>query len=280
VSGRGGSAGSAHAYDSPVTDEPSVLLHSDGAVATITLNRPAVLNSFSLEMIDSLVRVLRDVGSDPAFRAVVLTGAGRGFCAGAGLEGEIAQTEKGHPDLRSRLLDFYNPAVEAMRAMPKPVVAAVNGVAAGIGLGYALAADLILAAESASFLFAFSGIALSPDGGSVAHCAARIGLTRTAQLVLLGDKLSAKEALDWNLINAVHPDAELLGAAQAVAAKLAAGPTLAHAGAKEQLSAVVTDLAARLRREADIQQINGDGHDFSEGLAAFSEKRPPQFLGR
>lgn len=286
VTGRGGSSVSGATYDAPVTadaafaDTAPVLLSRDGSVATITLNRPQALNSFSLEMIEELLRRLREVADDSGIRAVVLTGNGRAFSAGAGLDGDISLNERGKPDLRARLVDCFNPAISEMRAMPKPIVGAVNGVAAGIGLGFAIASDLVLAAESATFVYAFSGVALSADGGVIAHCAARMGLTRTAQFALLGERIDAKLALDLGLINAVHPDAELLGEAQALAARLAAGPTLAHVGAKEQLSAVVSDLAARLQLEADIQQRNGDGHDFTEGLTAFLEKRPPNFLGR
>jgi 2-(1,2-epoxy-1,2-dihydrophenyl)acetyl-CoA isomerase len=268
------------AYDSPVTDEPLVLLHRDGAVATLTLNRPEVLNALSVDLIAAFLEALRDVGRDPEVRAIVLTGAGRGFCAGAGLSGDIPQNERGFPDLRARLVDYFNPAIEELRSMPKPVIAAVNGVAAGIGMSVALASDLVLAAENSKFVFAFSGIALSPDGGLIAHCAARIGLTRTAQLAFTGERVSAKQALDWGMVNEVHPDAEVLGAAQALAATLAAGPTVAHAGAKEQLGWLVSDLADRLRREADIQQRNGETHDFAEGVLAFQEKRPAKFLGR
>lgn len=277
-----GHGGSDHvqAYDSPVTDEPLVLLHRDGAVATLTLNRPEVLNAFSVELIAALLEALRDVGRDPEVRAVVLTGAGRGFCAGAGLDGDIPPNERGFPDLRSRLVDYFNPAIEELRSMPKPVIAAVNGVAAGIGMSFVLASDLVLAAESSRFVFAFSGIALSPDGGLIAHCAARIGLTRTAQLAFTGERVSAKQALDWGMVNEVHPDAEVLGAAQALGATLAAGPTIAHAGAKEQLGWIITDLAERLRREADVQQRNGETQDFAEGVLAFQEKRPAEFRGR
>lgn len=261
-------------------DEPPVLFARDGAVATLTLNRPQVLNAISVEMGEALLGHLRDLAEDPEIRAVILTGSGRGFSAGADFGGEIPQTSEGHPDLRARLDDLFNPITVEMRGMPKPIIGAVNGVTAGIGMSFALACDLVLAAESASFLFAFSGIALSPDGGLIAHCAARIGLTRTAQLALVGDRIPAKQALDWGLINAVHSDTELLAEAQALAAKLAAGPTVAHAGAKEQLNWVVADLATRLDGEAGLQQRNAETYDHPEGVAAFQEKRPAKFLGR
>ncbi len=261
-------------------DESPVLLQRDGGVATLTLNRPAVLNAVSLELGETLLRHLRDVGSDPEIRVVVLTGSGRGFCPGADFSGEIPETDAGFPDYRARLHDMFNPIIVEMRTMPKPVISAVNGVAAGIGMSFALAGDLILAAESASFVFAFSGIALSPDGGLIAHAAARIGVTRTAQLALVGDRVPAKQALDWGLVNSVHPDTELAAEAQALAAKLAAGPTVAHRGAKEQLNWVIGDLATRLTGEAEIQQRNAETHDHAEGVTAFQEKRPPNFLGR
>ena len=261
-------------------DEAPVLLARDGAVATLTLNRPQILNAISVQMGEALLGHLRALAADPEIRAVVLTGSGRGFSAGADFSGEISETPAGHPDLAARLDDLFNPIVAELRAMPKPIVAAVNGVTAGIGMSFALACDLVLAAESASFLFAFSGIALSPDGGLVAHCAARIGLTRTAQLALVGDRIPATQALDWGLVNAVHPDAELAAKAQALAAKLAAGPTVAHSGAKEQLTWVVADLAKRLEGEARLQQRNAETDDHPEGVAAFLEKRPAKFLGR
>lgn len=278
--GRGGSAVSAAPYDSAVTDETLVLLSRDGSVATLAMNRPQVLNALSIELGELLLAHLRDLGKDPEVRAVVLTGSGRGFCAGADFGGEIPQTDEGFPDYRARLHDLFNPIVSEIRGMPKPVIGAVNGVAAGIGMSFALACDLILAAESAKFVSAFSGVALSPDGGLVAHCAARIGITRTAQLVLAGDRLPAAQAFEWGLVNAVHPDADLHAQAQALAARLAGGPTVAHAGVKEQLNMVVSDLADRLRREADIQQRNAETADHPEGVAAFQEKRPPIFQGR
>lgn len=263
-----------------MTDDAPVLLARDGAVATVTLNRPQALNSFSVPMIEALRAALAEVAGDADVRAVVLTGAGRGFCAGAGLDGGLHLTESGVPDLRGRLLDYFNPAITDIRAMPKPVVSAVNGVAAGIGVSFALACDLVLAAESASFSYAFAGIALSGDGGFIPLCAARIGMTRTAQLAYTGERVPAKQALDWGMVNEVHPDGELLGAAQALAAKLAAGPTVAHAGAKEQFTSLISDLEQRLLREAEIQQRNGGTSDFAEGVLAFQEKRPANFLGR
>ncbi len=249
-------------------------------MATLTLNRPDVLNALSVELAEALAAELTVVGKDPEVRAVVVTGAGRGFCPGADVGGEILTAETGPPDYRTRLLEAYNPVIAELRAMPKPVIAAVNGVAAGIGMSVALACDLILAAQSAKFVSAFSGVALSPDGGLVAHCVARIGITRTAQLIYLGERVSAELALEWGLINAVHPDGEVLSAAQALAAQLAAGPTIAHAGAKEQFNAVVSDLAARLAREADLQQRNAETEDHIEGVTAFQEKRAPNFRGR
>lgn len=268
------------AYDAAVTEDSTLLVSRDGAVATLTLNRPEVLNALSIELGEALLAELRSLGKDPDVRAVVLTGSGRGFCPGADFGGGIPETETGFPDYRARLRDLFNPIVAELRAIPKPVVGAVNGVAAGIGMSVALACDLILAAESARFVSAFSGVALSPDGGLVAHCAARIGVTRTAQIVLTGEQVPARQAFEWGLVNAVHPDGELLVEAQALAARLAAGPTVAHAGTKEQLNMVVGDLADRLSREADIQQRNAETEDHPEGVSAFQEKRPPNFQGR
>ncbi|GAA0608623.1 2-(1,2-epoxy-1,2-dihydrophenyl)acetyl-CoA isomerase PaaG [Sporichthya brevicatena] len=262
-----------------VTAQPELLVTRDAGVLTLTLNRPDVLNALSVDLGNALVAELVAAGKDPEVRAVVVTGAGRGFCAGADFTGQtIAEGQA--PDYRTRLLETFNPIIAALREMPKPAVAAVNGVAAGIGLSTVLACDVILAAESAKFVSAFSGVALSPDGGLVAHCAARIGITRTAQLVYLGERLTADRALDWGLINAVHPDAELMPTALALAAQLAAGPTVAHAGAKEQFNAVISDLAAQLDHEADLQQRNAETADHVEGVNAFMEKRAPNFRGR
>jgi 2-(1,2-epoxy-1,2-dihydrophenyl)acetyl-CoA isomerase len=179
------------------------------------------------------------------------------------------------------LREIYNPIILAIREAPKPVIAAVNGAAAGIGCSLALACDLVVAAESAYFLLAFVRIGLGPDGGSTTHLMQRIGPARTAELMMLGERLPARQALDWGLINAVHPDAALTAEAFALAARLATGPTVAIATAKTLLrEAPLTPLADQLAREASLQQTHARTTDYVEGVTAFREKRPARFTGR
>ncbi len=260
---------------------PDVLVdHRDG-VAIITLNRPEALNAwtptFGADLYDAVVKA----SDDPDVRAILITGAGRAFSAGADLKSERSLTPDGEPDLESMLREIYNPIILAIREAPKPVIAAVNGAAAGIGCSLALACDLVVAAESAYFLLAFVRIGLGPDGGSTTHLMQRIGPARTAELMMLGERLPARQALDWGLINAVHPDAALAAEAFTLAARLATGPTVAIATAKTQLrEAPVTPLADQLAREASLQQTHARTTDYVEGVTAFREKRPARFTGR
>jgi 2-(1,2-epoxy-1,2-dihydrophenyl)acetyl-CoA isomerase len=211
----------------------------------------------------------------------VITGAGKGFCSGADLSAGFDPTPEGHPDVRRSLHERYHPVILGLRELPKPVVAAVNGAAAGVGCSLALAADLVLAGESAYFLLAFVNIGLVPDGGSSAFIPARAGLARATEMAMLGERIGAAKALGWGLVNAVHPDDELLAAADALVARLAAGPTRAYAGAKRQLNAwCFPGLEQQLALEADIQQEQAVGADFAEGVAAFLGKRPAEFTGR
>ncbi len=260
---------------------PDVLVdHRDG-VAIITLNRPEALNAwtptFGADLYDAVVKA----SDDPDVRAILITGAGRAFSAGADLKSERSLTPDGEPDLESMLREIYNPIILAIREAPKPVIAAVNGAAAGIGCSLALACDLVVAAESAYFLLAFVRIGLGPDGGSTTHLMQRIGPARTAELMMLGERLPARQALDWGLINAVHPDAALAAEAFALAARLATGPTVAIATAKTLLrEAPLTPLANQLAREASLQQTHARTTDYVEGVTAFREKRPARFTGR
>jgi len=264
----------AHAYE-------TVNLHRAGPAARIELNRPARRNAWDAALARDLQDALARVAADEEVRAVLLTGAGAGFCSGADLAGGFDPTPDGHPDLRTSLRERYHPAITAIRALPKPVVAAVNGAAAGVGCSLALACDLVLAGESAYFLLAFVNIGLVPDGGSSALIPARIGLARATELAMLGERLPAARALEWGLINAVHADDELAGAADALVARLAAGPTLAYAGAKRQLNAwCLPGLEDQLELEAGIQQEQAASADFAEGATAFLQKRPPTFTGR
>jgi 2-(1,2-epoxy-1,2-dihydrophenyl)acetyl-CoA isomerase len=253
----------------------------EGGVAHIELHRPDALNAWTPAMGRELLDAVRRVSDDAAVRAVLVTGAGRAFSAGADVKNPRETTPEGHPDLSTRLREIYNPIVLAIRAAPKPFVAAVQGACAGLGVSLALACDLILAADDAYLLLAFVRIAVMPDGGTTAFLTERVGLARATQLCMLGDRLPAAQALDWGLVNAVHPRAELPSAARALAERLAAGPTVALGNTKRALNAAAqARLADQLELEATLQQEHGPTHDYAEGRAAFVEKRPAAFRGR
>lgn len=254
-------------------------LTTDGPAARILLNRPEALNAwnerFGIDLLDAVSRV----AEDDSLRALLITGAGRGFSSGADLK-EQRSSEGGVPDLSVRLKEIYHPVITGLREMPKPAVAAVNGPAVGIGCSLALACDLIVAAESAYFLLAFVNIGLIPDGGSTAFLPARIGYARAAEMAMLGERVPADQALEWGLINRVVPDAELEGAAGALLELLANGPTASYAGSKRLLNRrMYVDLAGQLGAEAEAQREQGNSQDFIEGVLAFVEKRPPNFTG-
>ena len=190
-----------------MAEAQTVTLRRDGAAATIELNRPEALNAWNAQLGDELLAAVRAVAKDDDVRAVVVTGAGRAFSSGADLKaGRHEQTEDGHWNVRKTLTERYHPIITGLRTMPKPVVAAVNGPAVGIGMSLALAADLIVAAESAYFLLAFVNIGLVPDGGSSLLVPSRIGFARAAEMALLGERVSASQALEWGLINRVIAD--------------------------------------------------------------------------
>jgi 2-(1,2-epoxy-1,2-dihydrophenyl)acetyl-CoA isomerase len=251
----------------------------DGSAARILLNRPEALNAWNEQFGQDLLDAVSAVASDDSVRAVLITGAGRGFSSGADLK-EQRTTAEGAPDLSSRLREVYHPIITGLREMPKPVIAAVNGPAVGIGCSLALAADLIVAAESAYFLLAFVNIGLVPDGGSTAFLPARIGYARAAEMAMLGERVPAEQALQWGLINRVVSDDELEGAGDAVLQLLAQGPTTSYAGSKRLLNRrMYAGLAEQLEAEADQQREQGGTQDFLEGVTAFVEKRPPRFTG-
>jgi 2-(1,2-epoxy-1,2-dihydrophenyl)acetyl-CoA isomerase len=251
-----------------------------GGGAVVVLNRPETMNAWNKEFGIDLHDAILEVAADEAVRAVMITGAGRGFSSGADLKAGFDPTPEGHPDVETVLKTRYHPIITTIRRMEKPVVAAVNGPAVGIGCSLALASDLILAAESAYFLLAFVNIGLVPDGGSSAFVPTRAGQARAAEMAMLGEKVSAKTALDWGLINRVHPDEALRGEADALLDRLAAGPTRSYAGTKRQLNAwMYPGLEAQLELEADIQQQQAASGDFVEGVTAFVEKRAPDFSG-
>jgi len=262
---------------------PSVNLHRDGAAATIELNRPEALNAWNGALGDELLDVVRAVAGDDGVRAVVVTGAGRAFSSGADLRDLTARedrTPEGHVDVRRVLDERYHPIITTIRTMPKPVLAAVNGPAVGIGMSLALAADLVVAAESAYFLLAFVNIGLVPDGGSSLFVPTRVGLARASEMAMLGERVPAPQALEWGLVNRVVPDADFAGEVAALRDRLAAGPTRSYAGTKRQLNHwLYTRMEEQLGLEADIQQEMVASGDFAEGVAAFLEKRKAAFGG-
>jgi 2-(1,2-epoxy-1,2-dihydrophenyl)acetyl-CoA isomerase len=256
------------------------VVNEDGA-ATIELNRPESINAWNKQFGLDLLAAVERVAGDADVRAVVIRGAGPGFSSGADLKDTSSErTPEGHPDVRKVLNERYHPIITTIREMPKPVVAAVHGPAVGIGLSLALACDLILAAESAYFLLAFVNIGLVPDGGSSLFLPSRVGMTRAIEMAMLGERIPARRAFEWGLINAVHPDAELDAAVATLARSLAAGPTRSYAGTKRQVNNwLYTRMEEQLRLEADIQQEMAASGDFVEGVLAFMQKRPARFGG-
>ena len=264
----------------PVKGFETVSVYRSGGAVKLELNRPERMNALNKQLRIDLLAAVEQIGGDDEIRAVLLTGNGRAFSSGADLKDERNLTPDGHPDVYSVLTEHYHPIITGRREMPKPVVAAVNGAAAGIGLSLALACDLVLAAESAYFLLAFVNIGLVPDGGSSLLVPSRVGFARAAEMALLGDRVGAARALDWGLINQVWPDAELAGRAEALCARFAAGPTGSYAGTKRQLNRwLYEQMAGQLEFEAQIQQERAGSADFAEGVAAFAEKREPRFTG-
>jgi 2-(1,2-epoxy-1,2-dihydrophenyl)acetyl-CoA isomerase len=250
----------------------------DGPVATLTLDRPDALNSLTLSLKTELIAAIARVRNDPAIRAVVLTGAGRAFCAGQDLRERL---EPDAPPLEVELRDRYNPLILAMRRLPKPIVAAVNGVAAGAGASLAFACDLRIAAANASFVLAFGKVGLVPDSGATSLLPRLVGLGRSMELALLPDPIDAATAERWGLVNRVVSPHALAAEAQALAGRLAEGAPRAFALTKQAFDrAMSTDLETALADEANYQGIVGRSADHAEGLAAFLEKRPPRFTGK
>ncbi|PTB18320.1 2-(1,2-epoxy-1,2-dihydrophenyl)acetyl-CoA isomerase [Trinickia symbiotica] len=257
----------------------SVDVDASSRVATITLNRPDKLNSFTRKMHAELRSALDEVEAAKT-RALVLTGAGRGFCAGQDLA-DMSFEPGAETDLGALIDENFNPLVRRLQALPLPVIAAVNGIAAGAGANLALACDITLAARSSSFVQSFVKIGLIPDSGGTALLPRRIGMARALGLAITGDKLSAEQAQQWGLIWQVVEDADLPAAAQQVAAQLAQQPTKAIAAIKRAMHAsTVNSFDQQLDLERDLQRELGASHDFAEGVAAFIEKRSARFEGR
>src|SRR5579859_5918636 len=238
-----------------VSSYETVNIYRSGAAAKLELNRPDRMNAWNKALGLELLDAVRALADDRAVRAVLITGAGRAFSSGADLRDGTDPTPSGHPDVYSVLTGRYHPIITGIRNMAKPVLACVNGAAAGIGLSLALACDLVIAAESAYFLLAFVNIGLVPDGGSSLLVPSRIGFARAAELAMLGERLPAAEAKDWGLINRVYPEEVFLAKASELVDRLAAGPTRSYAGSKRQLNAWLYDrMEAQLELEARIQQ--------------------------
>lgn len=258
---------------------PPVLVSLAEGVLAVTLNRPEKLNAFVGEMHGLLREAMTRAETDDAVRAVLLTGAGRGFCAGQ----DLSERDMNDPrlDLGAGLDAHYNPFIRRLRALPKPVIAAVNGVAAGAGANVALACDLVLAARSATFVQAFSKIALVPDCGGTWWLPRLAGLQRAMGMALLAERVSAEDAERWGLIWKCVDDAKLMDEANALARTLAAGPTHTYGMIKKALHASSGNtLEAQLDLERDFQREVGRHGDYREGVAAFLGKRSPKFSGR
>ena len=259
----------------------TLIWEQSGGTGRLTLNRPDSLNAWTAQFGHELRQVLDGEAADASVRAVLITGAGRGFSSGADLKaGFDPHPDDSRPDVRKELDEVYHPIIRGVRELPKPVIAAVNGAAVGIGASLAFACDLILAAESAFFGLAFVNIGLMPDGGSTLFVPAAVGKARAFQMALLGERVSAQQALDWGLVNQVHPGDKLMDEANALADKMAAGPTLSYASSKRALNNMLYPrMQEQLDLEAELQHELARSDDFVEGVSAFVEKREANFAG-
>jgi 2-(1,2-epoxy-1,2-dihydrophenyl)acetyl-CoA isomerase len=251
-----------------------------GGVATIVFDRPAAYNAFTAAMLLSLQETMKTLAREREIRAIVLTGAGKAFCAGQALDDAQTMTERdGRPDLLRAVTERFNPFVIAIATIEKPVIAAVNGVAAGAGMGIALAADFRFLAATASFTTAFAKIGLVPDSGVSFFLPRMVGYARALELTLLSEKIDAARANELGLVTKLCTG-DVVAEAQAFAAQLAQGPRSLGLIKRELVTNGLGDLHAALAYEAQLQAVAGETADFYEGVSAFREKRPPQFRGR
>ncbi|MCB1420605.1 MAG: 2-(1,2-epoxy-1,2-dihydrophenyl)acetyl-CoA isomerase [Notoacmeibacter sp.] len=261
--------------------ESPVVVERHGAVTVITLNRPDKLNAFNVDQHLKLRAALEECAADGDCRAILLTGAGRGFCAGQDLSDRDPKMLGDSPDLSKTISTYYNPLVRLIRGMDKPVICAVNGVAAGAGANIALSCDIVLAARSARFIQAFSKIALIPDSGGTWWLTNLLGEARAKALAMTAEPVSAETAEEWGLIWKVVDDAQLMEDAMALAKRLADGPTFTLGLTKKAIQLASTNsLDEQLDVERDFQKEAGLSDDYKEGVAAFLEKRPATFTGR
>ncbi|WP_311946504.1 2-(1,2-epoxy-1,2-dihydrophenyl)acetyl-CoA isomerase PaaG [Halomonas piscis] len=261
--------------------EQSVLLDIDQGIAKITLNRPKSLNSFNVEMHEQMRSAMKSIRKDQTVRVVLLTGNGRGFCAGQDLSDRNVKPGEEAPDLGFSIENYYNPLLQTIRNLPMPVICAVNGIAAGAGANIALACDITLAARSASFVQAFCKIGLIPDSGGTWILPRTVGLARAKGLALLGDKLSAEKAEQWGMIWQCVEDEELEKEAWNLARHFSSQPTKGLAMIKRALhQSAHNSFDDQILVERDLQRLAGRTDDYREGVAAFMEKRTPEFKGK
>jgi 2-(1,2-epoxy-1,2-dihydrophenyl)acetyl-CoA isomerase len=263
-------------------DENTLLVENKDAVRIITLNRPDKLNAFNDEITFKLQDALKEAEKDAGTRAIIITGAGRGFCAGQDLASRSINFEAGQRvSLGDSIRRRYNPVIIRIRRMEKPIIAAVNGVAAGAGASLALACDFRIAADTVTFIQSFTKVGLIPDSGSTFFLPRLIGFTKAMELIFTADKLPAKEALELGLVNKVVPQDQLMTEALEFAERLSRGPTKAFGLTKRAVNrAIFPDLEELLDYEASLQEIAGRSDDFEEGVKAFIEKRQPVYSGK
>ncbi len=260
------------------THEPVLLEKLEEGVLTLTLNRPDRLNAFNDAMHEALADAIRRAGENDEVRVVILTGAGKGFCGGQDLGDRAMVLSGGRPDLGETIDKRYNPLIRALRRLPKPIVCAVNGAAAGAGANLALACDIVLAARSARFLQAFARIGLVPDSGGTWFLPRLVGEARARALMMLADPIGAEQAEAWGMIYRAVDDDQLMGVAREIAARLSAGPTHALGLMKRAFAASsANSLDAQLDLERDLQRQAGMADEYVEGVSAFLEKRPANF---